>query len=667
RDREGTLVAVPPGFLVTVRERFGALEPSDRDVLLYAAVVGRRFSASFVGRLADSPQARTLAALRRARDLQLVVEEDDERGDRFAFRHALTREAIYDQLLRAETRALHARVAEALAHEPVLDVPAIAEHAWRAGDVEHGIAWNERAGDAAAALFAHADAARHYTRASEIASERAQRAMLAEKAAEAFYATGDVAAAIERFAAAMEALGDGPERHRLALRRSYLLFDQGRTDEGVREALAVVEQLGDEDSALRFNAETMAAGLLTVHGRPGEALEHLQRAETLAARRAAGAAQRFEGIYAYALGLVGRAAEARVRFAVAERAAREAGDSDVLMRALNNHGTVELRHGTVDEARRLYDECVAVASATNTSRFVAWGSQNAALAALLSGDIPAAARWELAVAPMRRLGGLRRWPLATTLRIATLTGDGEAAARDEAVAELDAAAGEWDPPATSTLAGALALSLLRAGDEEGARRVVARAARLLPAPEPPFWLVDAVARCGDPELRATAIGVIVAAAELEGASSARGVLALARAREAQRHRRRAEAVQLAEEAAAAFRAAGWRIDEAFALEAAGRTAEAVALFRACGAGAEVRRLTAAAGGSRRRGDATLTAREREIALLVAAGRPARAIAEALVISERTVETHIAAVYRKLGITSRAQLAGLLGETTAERR
>ena len=40
----------------------------------------------------------------------------------------------------------------------------------------------------------------------------------------------------------------------------------------------------------------------------------------------------------------------------------------------------------------------------------------------------------------------------------------------------------------------------------------------------------------------------------------------------------------------------------------------------------------------------------------------RAIAERLVISERTVETHVAAIYRKLGVANRRALVALLGRT-----
>ena len=52
----------------------------------------------------------------------------------------------------------------------------------------------------------------------------------------------------------------------------------------------------------------------------------------------------------------------------------------------------------------------------------------------------------------------------------------------------------------------------------------------------------------------------------------------------------------------------------------------------------------------------LTAREREIAALIAQGRINREIAAALVVGERTVETHISNILAKLGFTSRRQIA-----------
>ena len=55
------------------------------------------------------------------------------------------------------------------------------------------------------------------------------------------------------------------------------------------------------------------------------------------------------------------------------------------------------------------------------------------------------------------------------------------------------------------------------------------------------------------------------------------------------------------------------------------------------------------------GAAPLTAREREIACLAADGHTAQAIAQRLVISLRTVETHLAHVYAKLAVSGRREM------------
>jgi DNA-binding NarL/FixJ family response regulator len=52
----------------------------------------------------------------------------------------------------------------------------------------------------------------------------------------------------------------------------------------------------------------------------------------------------------------------------------------------------------------------------------------------------------------------------------------------------------------------------------------------------------------------------------------------------------------------------------------------------------------------------LTPREREVVVLIAQGQSNRAIAEALVISEKTAERHVANILSKLGFHSRTQIA-----------
>ena len=57
-----------------------------------------------------------------------------------------------------------------------------------------------------------------------------------------------------------------------------------------------------------------------------------------------------------------------------------------------------------------------------------------------------------------------------------------------------------------------------------------------------------------------------------------------------------------------------------------------------------------------RSGSELTATERRVADLIAAGATNKDAATALFVSVRTVETHVASIYRKLGVRTRAELA-----------
>jgi len=65
--------------------------------------------------------------------------------------------------------------------------------------------------------------------------------------------------------------------------------------------------------------------------------------------------------------------------------------------------------------------------------------------------------------------------------------------------------------------------------------------------------------------------------------------------------------------------------------------------------------------------AKFTEREHEVAALVLKGLSNRAMADALAITENTIEKHVASVMNKLGIRSRYQLTDVIASGEAEKR
>jgi DNA-binding CsgD family transcriptional regulator len=144
--------------------------------------------------------------------------------------------------------------------------------------------------------------------------------------------------------------------------------------------------------------------------------------------------------------------------------------------------------------------------------------------------------------------------------------------------------------------------------------------------------------------------------------------------------RRADGLDLLEEAVQVLEGSPARLEHAKALAAAGsahrlarRPTEArdplrraLELAEACGAAglAEHIRSELYAAGARPRsaalsGPESLTASERRVADRAAAGETNRDIAQALFVTPKTVEVHLSSAYRKLGIRSRRELAAAL--------
>ncbi|MFL5617831.1 MAG: helix-turn-helix transcriptional regulator [Gemmatimonadaceae bacterium] len=246
-------VRVPRTAAEAVRRRLATLTVPARALASTAAVAGRRFDFALLQALTESDERELLALVKELIAAQLVVEESAER---FAFRHALTREAIYADLLARERLALHRDVAAALerTHEGQLDavVEALAYHAWEAGEWERAARYSARAGEHAMSLSAPREAVAHLDRAFQ-ASERAgmpvsvelrlARGWANETLAEFERANEDFTAALEQARAVDDHRSAWEALHALGL--LWAARDYARAGEYRRDALALARVIGD--------------------------------------------------------------------------------------------------------------------------------------------------------------------------------------------------------------------------------------------------------------------------------------------------------------------------------------------------------------------------------------------------------------------------------------
>jgi DNA-binding CsgD family transcriptional regulator len=109
------------------------------------------------------------------------------------------------------------------------------------------------------------------------------------------------------------------------------------------------------------------------------------------------------------------------------------------------------------------------------------------------------------------------------------------------------------------------------------------------------------------------------------------------------------------EAIAGYRRLGQPLFEAWALDVAGEGVAARTLRARCGVVAAEQRPVSNAGAAGS-GGAKLSSREDAVARAIARGETNAEIADGLSISVRTVEKHVAAIFGKLGLRSRSQVA-----------
>jgi DNA-binding CsgD family transcriptional regulator/tetratricopeptide (TPR) repeat protein len=156
---------VPRSLHDAVQQRTNELSESARRVLRLAAIAGRRFDFALLQQLTQHDEQQLLTLMKELMAAQFVVEESEER---FAFRHALTREAVYAELLVRERKKLHGTIAETMeqlyASAYDAHLAELAYHFYEAGMWEKALLYTLRSGEKAQSLYSLWAAIEHFTR-----------------------------------------------------------------------------------------------------------------------------------------------------------------------------------------------------------------------------------------------------------------------------------------------------------------------------------------------------------------------------------------------------------------------------------------------------------------------------------------------------------------------
>jgi ATP/maltotriose-dependent transcriptional regulator MalT len=283
---DGDLDDLPPSLLDVLLSRVDALSADAQKLLRTASVAGRAVSDRLLAQVAGIPEAEFYATLRETVDNHLLVV--DPSGYGYTFRHALTRDAVYEDMLPGERVRLHAAYGEALERDPGLAsdataLPATLAYHWYAAlDLPRALPATVDAARAALASYGPAEALRHLERALEIwprVADAEQRTGLdqvevSRLAADAAYRYGALDRAHSLIADALAQLPDGakPERRALLIERSAIILrDRGKPSEAA-SALARALALLPPEQETRPRAvvlAALAAALMRADDMPG--------------------------------------------------------------------------------------------------------------------------------------------------------------------------------------------------------------------------------------------------------------------------------------------------------------------------------------------------------------------------------------------------------------
>jgi len=498
---------IPPSVRETILLRVQRLSDIEAEILHAAAVLGSSFRYATLVAVSGAERATVLAGLKTFVQQQLI-EEDPNAEESYRFRHALTREAIYEDLLRPKRAELHGRAAEVLGAQAETAPVELAHHLLAARRWKEAVPVCLQAAEDAERRHGYREAADLYERVLPHLRDGSRRGHVLCRLGRAHFLAGSPARAQRRLEEGILHLEQGNETseaagYRITLggchaqrsqprlaraeweRARALLEPEGPSEDlayacvhvasqqtlqwEAEEALALAQHAVDVAEAAGADGPRLLAystiGLFLARlGRVAEGLEYLDRAYSDAMARGYG----WIAGNALVNGVVARVEHFRAREAwpLVERL-RTLGSE---LRAARAEGMLYNALGEPLNALRAWEQALVLAQERDAALFVRTSQRGLALAYCALRRFDESRRLLRPTAETERQAALADVRLA--IRILLDAGDGAGALRE---AQVVLASTDWGPlPGKRWLYDMAVEALLQDGRVDDAERLVAQ-------------------------------------------------------------------------------------------------------------------------------------------------------------------------------------------------